>query len=158
MGHFPHDVEVIVNCRPGGTISSILREVNNLPSDRDTDLVILHIGGNDMSNLRRNETTDYVIGDLLNLVERIKEKFVKAKIIVSGILWRKGLTRRLLDQVNNDIKWILSNLPYVSFATATNFISIAHYAPDRIHLNSKGTKIFANFLKNLFCLAADLDS
>lgn len=142
--------QIHVICRPGATAERLLREVSNFEVNDKVERVVTHVGGNDLSNLAADESPDYVVGDLMNLVSTLKEKFPRALVIVNGILWRKTINRNLVDAVNKDIAWMCS-VQGARFANPGIVIRGEHYARDGIHLNDIGSEVFAKFLKNLSC-------
>lgn len=152
-------------CRPGATTKSLQKEIEEFSVNMYLKSVILHVGGNDLSNCFSNtketdskycsntvdtdyETADHVIGDLWNLVELLIIKFPNAKIVVNGILWRKVFSKEYLKLVNKEISWMCSCLK-VGFADPGIVIFSEHYARDQTHLNQKGLLAFASFLDNV---------
>ena len=131
--------------RSGATIASVTREIMVASINTDIQVVIVHIGGNDLSYM---ESPDHVIGDLWNLIDVLREKFPNSKLIMDGILWRKGFTYNFMFDLNQGIAWLARCLG-IGFADPNLSIFRTHFSYDCIHLNSVGNKIFGGYLKNL---------
>lgn len=144
--------EARVIALPGATVRAVQREIQNMDPDPEVRAMVLHVGGNDVKDA---PSPDYIIGDLYNLVEDAKVKFTKANIVVNGILWRKGFSRKMVQIVNNDIRW-MTNCLDVGFADPNLIIERRHYANDQVHLNAEGNRIFAHFLKNSLSMLANV--
>lgn len=139
-----HFQEARVIAMPGATVRAAIEQVQKMSPDSEVETVVFHVGGNDLMNA---PSPDYVIGDLYNLVKLTKDRFVNANIIVNGILWRKGISMKLLRTINDDIKWVTKCLN-VSYADPNEKIKRSHFTKDEVHLNAQGNRTFANFLKN----------
>ena len=131
--------------RSSATITSVCKEINSALINGDIQVVILHVGGNDMINM---ESPDHVIGDLWSLIELIKQKFPNSKIILDGILWRRGFSYKFIHSINGGMAWLARCLR-IGFADPNLSVCRNHFYFDATHLNSEGNRIFGCYLKNL---------
>lgn len=145
--------KVYIGMRPGAKVLDIVNELKSQSVSQKTRAVIIHVGGNDIHNSPSNP--DFVIGDLWSLVELSKDKFPNAKIIVNGVLRRRGVSLALIKKLNAGIEWMTEALR-VSYADPNPFVRHADFARDGIHLNESGTVVLADFLKNSLGLIMNL--
>jgi hypothetical protein len=67
------------------------------------DTVLIDVCTN---NLKRTEDLDYVIGDVYALVNKAKNKFLKSRLILSGVLRRRDVSWRRIGALNGKYDWI----------------------------------------------------
>lgn len=137
-----------VHCFPGITTVELARKLHCTESPvSPPEVVILHVGGNNLAN---GQDPDEAIGDSWFLVEQAKSVFPNSKIVISGILFRRGLRRKLVKYVNDGLNWLCQCLDVIfvdlSAALPTNL-----YKRDGIHLNQQGINTASGLLRN-FCL------
>ena len=119
------------------------------------DLVLLHIGSNDIYNLTKDIiNTEKLTGDIINIGKSSIDLGVK-EVVISSILPKKNIAlTHLIWQVNDSLReqCVLNWFGFVS----NDNISRTHLWNDGIHLEDLGTNIladnFADFL-NRFILS-----
>lgn len=142
-----------VHAFPGSTTESIGKKmaVTKLPPGKvGPKVVTLHVGGNNLSN---GQDLDYALGDHWNLVDETKNTFPNAKIIVLGILFRRGIARQTVINFNKSLSWMCDCLD-VTFIDASAYLNHSHYTNDGVHLTFRGRSILTEVLKNYLRLLA----
>ena len=94
-----------VECFSGIRMKQLHRVIGN----RDLgspDTVVIHVGTNDL----RTGTLDYVIGYVYNLVNMAKTKFSKFIVVLSGMLWRRDVSRWHIGAINSRQEWVAKML------------------------------------------------
>ena len=111
------------------------------------DVVLLHIGSNDIDNQRKYKiNTEKLTGDLIG-VSRSCIDFGLKKVVISSILLKKNIAlTRLIRQVNDGLReqCVLNGFGFIS----NNNISRTHLWKDRMHLEDLGTNILAGYFVN----------
>ena len=64
-----------------------------------SDAVVIHVGTNDV---RRSRNLDYVMGEVYDFVNTAKAKFPGSRLVFSGVLRSKGVTRRRVGRQTAD--------------------------------------------------------
>lgn len=138
-----------VHCFPGITTVDLARKLSLTETPRSQpQVVILHVGGNNLAN---GQDPDEAIGDHWYLVEQAKSVFPNSKIVISGILFRRGLRRKTVKYVNHSLNW-LSQCLEVTFVDLSPALPSHLYKRDGIHLNAQGVNTASGLLRN-FCSA-----
>lgn len=128
---------------PGATISSLRETIDKIPTpNNETKVVVLHVGGNDLTS----SSVDEIVGDFWDLYRTVQSKFTAAKIIINGIINRKGFTNSYIDELNSEIEW-MCGIVGAQFADPKSRITREHLARDQIHLNEEGAFELADFIK-----------
>lgn len=145
------DPKAEVCCFPGITTEQLARKISLTqlpPGARGPDTVILHVGGNNLSN---GQHLDDALGDHWYLVSQAKAAFPQSRIIVSGILHRRQLPKHIVKRMNFSLKWLCkcNGTTFVDFSSA---ISGRMYKNDGVHLNPYGTATLSKLFRN-FCEA-----
>ena len=63
-----------------------------------SDAAIIHVGTNDV---RISRNLDYIMGEVYDLVNIAKTKFLGSKLVLSGVLRSKGVKWRCIGAANN---------------------------------------------------------
>jgi len=50
------------------------------------------------------------MGDVYDLVNTAKTKFSASRVVLSGVLWREGMSWRRIGAVNNRLEWVVKTL------------------------------------------------
>lgn len=152
-GVLKNDPNTQVYSFPGITthkLTSLVRKAKQQPSTTPPRIVVLHVGGNNLSN---GQDHDHALGDHWELLDATKDQFPNSKIVVSGVLYRKGLAYRTVKDYNKSLQW-LCDCQQVAFANGTTAIRNQHYRGDRIHLNELGARELGTMLLQFFRLTA----
>ena len=97
--------DIKVECFPDIRTEQLQRVIEN----RDLgspDTVVIHVGTNDL----RTGNLDYVMGDVYNLVNMAKTKFSKFIVVLSGMLWRRDMSRWHIGAINSRQEWVAKML------------------------------------------------
>jgi len=62
-----------------------------------SNAVVIHVGTNDV---RRSRNLNCIMGEMYNLVNTAKAKFPGSRLVLSGVLRSKGVTRRQTTDSN----------------------------------------------------------
>ena len=95
-----------VECFPGIRTDQLRRVIQN----RDlgcSDVVVIHVGTNDV---RSSRNLDYVMGEVYDLVNTAKTKFQGSRLIVSGVLRSRGVSWRRVGAANDRLEWVAGTL------------------------------------------------
>ena len=117
-----------------------------------TDIAIIHVGTNDVSNIFRSKNNNHssskeIAETIINSGKICKDRGVKC-VVISSLIKRKGKTAAKIAEVNNLLE---------KYAHGNGFHFINHknvgndqndLARDGLHLNMKGTRKLANNLIN----------
>ena len=134
-----------VKCFPGIRTEELEKKIDNLGENRKEDVVLLHVGTND---IKRAECDDHVMGLVWDLGMAAKKRFKKAKIIISGVIKRKDVSNRRIDYINECLDWVCEKQG-LQFVNSNAWISEEDLARDGIHLNRRGSKTFGRLLLNV---------
>ena len=134
------DIEVKTQCHGGCTIRCMYSHLPNVIIHRPT-YILLHIGSNDCTE----KTSDEVLIELKQLINRIKILLPSCTVILSSPLIRADSTRANAIQKNLKVK--MRNL-YLPCLDNSN-INHDHLSKKGLHLNDHGTRKLA---KNIISL------
>jgi lysophospholipase L1-like esterase len=126
---------MIIECFPGIRTEQLHRVIDN----RDLgspDIVVLHVGTND---LRKTRNLDYVMGEVYGLVNTVKTEFHTSKIILSGVLRRRDVSWQRIGAINNRYDWVAKMLGVTS-VDLNCWIDDWDFARDGLHINSRGSR------------------
>jgi hypothetical protein len=121
-----------VKCFPGIRTDQLRRVIEN----RDLgclDSVVIHVGTNDFKRFRN---LDLVMGEAHNLVNTAKTKFPESRLVVSGVLRSRGVSRRCIGAANR-LEWIAGALG-ATFVDPNCWIQDEDFGRDGLHLNRSG--------------------
>jgi hypothetical protein len=121
---------VRVQCCPGIRTEQLQRVMENRDLE-SLDTAVIHVGTND---LRRTEDLDYVMGDMYALVNKAKTKSPKSRLVLSGILRRRDVSRRRIGALNGRYDWIVKTLG-VTFVDPNSWIENWDFSKDGVHIN-----------------------
>ena len=95
-----------VECFPGIRTDQLQRVTEN----RDVghaDMVVIHVGTNDV---RRFRNLDYIMREMYDLVNMAKIKFLDPRLVLSCVLRSGGVNWRRVGAVNDRLEWVARNL------------------------------------------------
>jgi hypothetical protein len=84
--------ETKVECFPGIRTEKLQRVIVK----RDfgsREAVVIHVG---INYIKRTGNVDYVMGDVYNMINMAKTKFSKSRVVLSGVLRRRDVSRRCI--------------------------------------------------------------
>ena len=122
-------------CIPGIRVDQ-RRNVMENRDFRHSDAVVIHMGTNDV---RRSRNLDYIIGEIYDLVNTAKAKFMGTKQVLSGDLRGKGVTWRRVGAANNRLECVATSLGATSVDT-NSWIRDLDFGRDGLHLNRNGAR------------------
>jgi hypothetical protein len=108
-------------CFAGIRTEKLYRVIENRDLE-NPDTVVVHMGTKD---LRRTGNFDYVMGDVYDIVNTGKTTFSSSIVALSGVLWRRDVSRRRIGAVNSIYEWVAQTLgvtfvdPIVGWTTGT---------------------------------------
>lgn len=136
---------------PGITTVQLARIIGNTDrtdNSRDPRTIVIHVGGN---NLSQGQDPDEALGDHWYLIEQTKTLFPNSNIVMSGVLYRRGLPKRHVDNFNSNLRWVCEVMN-VAFVEVSSALRRDMYRHDGVHLNQMGVATFSKLLRN-FCEA-----
>jgi hypothetical protein len=129
------NTDMRVECFPGIRTDQLRRVIEN----RDlgcADAVIFHVGANEV---RGSRNLDYLMGEIYDLVNTGKALFPGSKLVLSGVLRRRGVSWRRVGAANDRLEWVAANLG-ATFVDPNSWISDGDFSRDGLHLNRDGAK------------------
>lgn len=100
------------------------------------ECVLLMIGTNNLPN----RSVDHIFAGIVNVVDIVREKQPKARIVLFGLTNRKDVDTVKVDQLNSKLS---ANYPDIYHFFGDKLVADADY-DDHVHLNASGyTKWFA---------------
>jgi hypothetical protein len=124
-----------VECFPGIRADQLRRVLENRILGC-SDTVVIHVGTNDVS---RSRNLDYVMGDVYDLMNTVKAKFLGSKLVLSGVLRRKGVSWQRVGVINDRLEWVAGNLG-PTFVDPNSWIRNGSFSRDGLHLDRDGTR------------------
>jgi hypothetical protein len=95
-----------VECFPGIRVDQLRRVMENRDLGH-SDAVVIHEATKD---IRRPKNLDYIMGEVHDLVSTAKAKFPGSRLVLSGVLRRKGVHWRRVGATNNRLEWVAGAL------------------------------------------------
>ena len=129
----------------GLTCESLLRNHLHIIGDFSPDLVVLHVGGNDLCNQTPQDAHDSII----RVINLIQEKHQVKQIIISSILQRQrpsGFAEKA-DILNHLLQMTAANMKNIRFWKHKRFNKPELIHSDRVHLSDLGNYQFYRSLK-----------
>jgi len=74
---------------------------------RHSDAVVIHVGTNDV---RRSRNLDCIMGEVYNLVNMAKAKFLGSRLVLNVVLRSKEVTWRHIGAANDRLEWVARSL------------------------------------------------
>ena len=99
----------------------------------DPDAVVIHVGTN---NIKRTKNLDYVMGDIYDLINTAKSKFLSSRVILSGVLRRRDVSWRRIGAANDRLWWVANTLG-VTFVDPNSWVDDWGFSGDGLHLNRR---------------------
>ena len=106
-----------VECCPGIRTEQLHRVIENRDLG-NSDTVVIHVGTND---LRRTGNLDYVMRDVYDLVNTAKTKISTSRVVLSGVLRKRGVSWRCIGAVNSRYEWV-AQTPRVTFIDPNSWV------------------------------------
>ena len=113
--------------------------------------VILHVGSN---NIKKCQSFDHLLGDIYDLAVTAKSRFPSARIVLSGVLFRRDVWPRKIRRVNRDMEWVAQRLGLL-FVDPNGWVNESGLGRDGVHLNRKGVAELSGLFTRVagFCSA-----
>jgi len=140
---------------PGMTIGQLTEHLQHeyLPCERHVRLVFLHIGTNNASQQRANQSVTSIIDEYKQLIERIGRLYPHCEIWCSGILPRLDDDQSRGVEINRKLKQLEIN------GTKLNFVDLSiqftdesgapledMFKPDQVHLSKTGNELLQTLI------------
>jgi hypothetical protein len=65
--------------------------------------LVIHVGTNDV---RRPRNIHFIMGEVHDLVNKVKAKFPGSRLVLSGVLRSKGVNWRRVGAANDRLEWV----------------------------------------------------
>ncbi|CAH1777697.1 unnamed protein product [Owenia fusiformis] len=132
----------------GRKVGTILNETLENKLKNPPNIVILQIGGNDISNGKRPET---VASDIENLVIKLHQEYHVEYILVSELIQRKSAPLKYNENVMLCNRILTALLEHIPFAKLWHHRGIRNsqfnlYIEDGVHYNDRGNyKLYQSY-------------
>ena len=147
LGHSDMKVE----CFPGIKTVQLHKVLEKRePARAETETVIIHVGTNDMSEMRN---LDYIMGGAYVLVATAKKKLPKCKLVLSGVMRRRDIPWRRTGGLNDRLARV-ADKEGLTFVDPNSWIEDGDFGRDGVHLNVRGKRR----LGNLYARVSGLES
>ena len=137
FNHELNDANAIKRSFAGCTTTRMKYYAKEVLEEVHPDTIILHIGGNDLSN--PNSTAKNVLEEIINIIKMCRNGRVN-DIIVSAITTRPACQEKI-DELNKLLKNNANTHNYI-FCDNSN-IQRNHLWKDKVHLNNEGMTLLA---------------
>lgn len=137
-----------VHSMPGIRMDQLTRKIANyqLPSEVVPKQIIVHVGTN---SIRGWKKINAVVGDTLELMDKLRKNFPLSDIAVTGITYRLDVSTDNIDYLNDEINWVVHEMGG-TFIDINNWIWMQDcIGRDGIHLNYKGCDIMTDIIVGL---------
>ena len=108
--------------------------------------VVIHVGTND---LRRTGKFYYVMGDVHDLVNTAKSKFLKSRLVLSGVLQRRDVSWRRIGVVISRYEWVVNALE-VAFVDLNSSVDDWDFGSDGLQINRRGARHLVQLYSRVF--------
>ena len=105
----------------------------------------MHCGTNDLDNSEPKA----VINSITNSINKLSQRLISSKVIVSGLFPRKDFSNKEIYNIKLELLKRFQLLPNVHFVDHSNLLSQdeTNLLVDKKHLNDTGIRLFAKNLK-----------
>jgi hypothetical protein len=100
------------------------------------ETVIIHVGTNDLTTTRN---LDFIMGEMYALVATARSRFLKCRLVLSGVLMRINTSWRRIGALSERLDWVANTLA-VTFVDPNSWIEDGDFARDELHLNGRGKR------------------
>ena len=127
----------------------LTRDLENLIDEfsftQTPKITVVHCGTNDLDKSEPKA----VINSITNSINKLSQRLISSKIIVSGLLPRKDFSNKEIYNINLELLKRFQLLPNVHFVDHSNLLSQdeTNLLVDKKHLNDTGVRLFAKNLK-----------
>ena len=127
----------------------LTRDLENLIDEssftQTPKITVVHCGTNDLDNSEPKA----VINSITNSINKLSQRLISSKIIVSGLLARKDFSNKEIYNINLELLKRFQLLPNVHFVDHSDLLSQdeTKLLVDKKHLNDTGIILFAKNLK-----------
>jgi lysophospholipase L1-like esterase len=91
------------------------------------------------------------MGEMYCVIRKAKETFSRSLIAVNGILYRRDVNRRYIDEVNSNIRWACETLGAL-YCDVNKYVNDNSLGKDGLHLNRRGSYIVSKYIENVMFL------
>lgn len=126
----------------GAKIRELGERVSCMRGGDSVRVVVVQVGGNDVAY---REVGAKVEKDLKGLLGKIREKFPVARVLVSGVLVRRGITYNKAVSVGELYERVCRECD-ASFIDSRKWVGSEYLARDRVHLNDQGKTMLGELL------------
>ena len=130
---------------PGATVSNLSYYAKPTLDEEKPDVVMIHVGINNLLNQPPNQSTDKIVDDIINMGRECVSYGVE-KVMISGITECKRIDS---DRITNVSRMYNEKCKQENFIFVNNdVINHTHFWKDGLRINENGKVVFANkFLK-----------
>jgi lysophospholipase L1-like esterase len=125
-----------------------LQDMKPKEEEEHPKIIFLHAGTN---NLLRSRSAEEVMGEMYCVIRKAKETFSRSLIAVNGILYRRDVNRRYIDEVNSNIRWACETLGAL-YCDVNKYVNDNSLGKDGLHLNRRGSYIVSKYIENVMFL------
>ena len=127
--------EISVECFPGIKTDQLHKVMENTDLG-GPEIIILHIGTNDLKSTRN---LDWIMGEAYDLVAMVKKKLPYSRLILSGVIRRRDVKWRRVGALNDRLEWIVEAFG-ITFVDPNSWLEDGDFARDGLHLNGRGKR------------------
>ena len=127
--------EISVECFPGIKTDQLHKVMENTDLG-GPEIIIVHVGTNDLKSMRN---LDWVMGEAYDLVAMVKKKLPYSRLILSGVIRRRDVKWRRVGALNDRLEWIVEAFG-ITFVDPNSWLEDGDFARDGLHLNGRGKR------------------
>lgn len=134
-----------VHCFPGIKTDELRHKVEQMDLKKyEPEIVAIHVGTN---SIRKGVTAEEIMGDMLDLVDKIRLEVKDVKIVISSLLRRSDINVRRVTRINSELDWLCS-VRQCTMVDGNCWLYDNDFARDGIHLNRRGSFKLGELLSN----------
>lgn len=137
----------------GISCAQICNKIDSMKAKKNEHLkqIVLNVGTNDIKSCR---TPDYLMGEMYEVVRKVKSVFPSSTILVNSITNRRDVSPLLMKQINSNLRWICHSLKAV-FIDLSKTIDSTCLSNDGLHLNRKGSYVLGKNISQVLRICKD---
>lgn len=133
-------------CFPGATLSSLDSKVSGSGLDEASKVVFVHAGTNSLQagTFGNVANEQMVLRDAGKLLRSLREHHPAARLVVSGIIFRRRYLDDAVNRVNEGLEKLTATISNVRFVDPNPWLGADSLEKDGLHLNLGGKKKLAD--------------
>lgn len=144
-------VQVKKKCHPGASVASMTNLLESCQDGLNPDSVVIHVGTNSLrlSTSSGQSGSNSFRTELQTMMNAARSLYPTQRIILSGILFRRGFSDEGINRVNEAMEEMTTHFPNCRFVDANPWLGPTCLSGDGLHLNQEGARRFGELLSRI---------